>query len=61
MIIESKRIILRNWEDNDVEDLVEGLNNLNVVKWMASVPFPYTEKDAKDFINSYNSPQWQDG
>ena len=45
MIIESKRIILRNWEDNDVEDLVEGQNNINVGKWMASVPFPYTEKD----------------
>lgn len=51
MIIESKRIILRNWEDNDVEDLIEGLNNINVAKWMANVPFPYTENDARDFIN----------
>ena len=55
MIIESKRIILRNWEDNDVEDLVEGLNNINVAKWMASVPFPYTEKDARNFINRAKS------
>lgn len=52
MIIESKRLILRNWEDDDVEDLIEGLNNINVAKWMANVPFPYTEKDARDFINS---------
>ena len=52
MIIESKRIILRNWKDDDLKDLVEGLNNINVSKWMANVPFPYTEKDAKDFINS---------
>ena len=51
MIIESKRIVLRNWEDNDVEDLVEGLNNINVAKWMANVPFLYTENDARDFIN----------
>jgi len=50
MIIESKRLILRNWEDSDIQDLVEGLNNINVSKWMASVPFPYTEKDAKNFI-----------
>lgn len=50
MIIEGKRIILRIWEDKDINDLVEGLNNINVSKWMASVPFPYTEEDAKNFI-----------
>ena len=50
MKIESKRLILRNYEDSDVSDLVEGLNNINVSKWMAGVPFPYTENDAKHFI-----------
>ena len=50
MIIESKRLILRNWKDEDIDDLVEGLNNINVAKWMAGVPFPYTKKDAKNFI-----------
>ena len=44
MIIESKRLVLRNWRDEDVDDLVEGLNNINVSKWMAEVPFPYTKK-----------------
>ena len=50
MIIESKRLILRNWKDEDIDDLVEGLNNINVAKWLAGVPFPYTKKDAKNFI-----------
>ncbi len=50
MRIESDRLILRNWEDSDIEDIVEGLNNINVSKWMASVPFPYTIDDAKCFI-----------
>ena len=50
MKIESKRLILRNWEDGDVEDLVDGLNNIEVSKWMASVPYPYTENDAISFI-----------
>ena len=50
MKIESKRLILRNWEDGDVEDILEGLNNIEVAKWLASVPFPYTEDDAKKFI-----------
>lgn len=50
MMIESKRLILRNWEDKDINDLVNGLNNINVAKWMAGVPYPYTESDAKNFI-----------
>ena len=50
MKIESKRLILRNWEDGDVKDIVDGLNNLEVAKWMAGVPFPYTETDARNFI-----------
>ena len=50
MKIESKRLILRKWKDGDIEDIVEGLNNIEVAKWMAGVPYPYTEKDAKQFI-----------
>lgn len=50
MQIESERLILRNYKDEDVDDLVEGLNNINVAKWMAGVPYPYTENDAKNFI-----------
>ena len=50
MKIESKRLILRNWEDGDVEDIVEGLNNIEVAKWLASVPYPYNENDARNFI-----------
>ena len=50
MIIESSRLILRLWQESDINDLIEGLNNINVSKWMASIPFPYTQKDAIDFI-----------
>lgn len=50
MKIESKRLILRKLEDGDVEDIVDGLNNIEVAKWMASVPYPCTENDAKQFI-----------
>ena len=51
MIIDSRRIILRNWQDKDIDDLVEGLNNINVLRWMAGIPFHYTKNDAKDFID----------
>jgi len=52
MRLETKRLILREWEKGDVEDLVEGLNNLSVAKWLAFVPHPYIEKDAKMWIRS---------
>lgn len=51
LIIETDRLILRQWQIEDVADSVEGLNNLNVSKWLAQVPYPYTEEDAKSFIN----------
>ena len=51
MIIESDRIILRDWGYEDIPDVVEGLNNINVSKWLAKVPYPYTENDARKFID----------
>jgi RimJ/RimL family protein N-acetyltransferase len=43
-------LILRDWRKGDVPDLVEGLNDLRVAKWLAFVPHPYTEGDAKAWI-----------
>jgi RimJ/RimL family protein N-acetyltransferase len=51
MKLETKRLILREWTKKDVNDLIEGLNNLNVSRWLAFVPHPYTKKDAEDWIN----------
>lgn len=51
VILETDRLILRPWKDDDNLDLVEGLNNLNVTKWLAAVPYPYTMDDAISFIN----------
>ena len=55
MIIESKRLILRSWKIEDVVDLVEGLDNIEVAKWMVDVPHPYTKNDAKIFIERANN------
>jgi len=51
MIIETERLILRGWNLDDANDLVDGLNNLNVSRWLADVVYPYTLDDANDFIN----------
>ena len=51
VIIETERLILRQYKLEDVNDIVEGLNNLNVTKWLQGAPYPYTEQDALHFIN----------
>ena len=51
MYLETKRLILRAWENKDVNDLIEGLNNIEVSKWLAMVPFPYDESHALYWIN----------
>ncbi len=48
--IETERLILRPWREEDVEQLVLGLNDLNVSKWLAFVPHPYTISDAKNWV-----------
>ena len=50
-IMETERLILRPYTLDDVDDLVEGLNNLNVTKWLQGAPYPYTKEDATKFIN----------
>lgn len=51
MVIDGKRILLRSWQDDDVDALTEGLNNINVSKWLAAIPHPYTKQDAEEFIH----------
>ena len=51
MKIETKRLILRPLKISDAKDTVEGLNNLNVTKWLFVVSHPYTLKDAKSWVN----------
>ncbi|MDE1859521.1 MAG: GNAT family N-acetyltransferase [Candidatus Micrarchaeota archaeon] len=50
MRLETKRLILRDWNKNDIDDLIDGLNNYDVSKWLTLVPYPYTKKDAKNWI-----------
>ncbi len=50
MRLETKRLILREWDQKDINDLIEGLNNLEVSRWLAFVPYPYTLNDAEKWI-----------
>jgi len=51
VLIETERLILRQYKLEDADDVVEGLNILNVTKWLQGAPYPYTNEDALHFIN----------
>jgi len=51
MRLETERLVLRPLEEKDLPDLVANVNNLNVSKRLAVVPFPYTLKDAEWYLN----------
>lgn len=53
MKLKTERLLLRpaNKNNKDIKDIVEGINNLNVSKWLLVVPYPYTKKDALCWIN----------
>ncbi len=50
MRLETKRLILRDWIQTDIDDLVEGLDDLSIAKWLAFVPNPYTQQNAEEWI-----------
>jgi RimJ/RimL family protein N-acetyltransferase len=50
MVLETNRLILRDWNKKDIEDLAEGLNNIEVSKWLVQIPYPYTQEHAQKFI-----------
>lgn len=48
--LETPRLVLRPWSEQDVEQLTLGLNDLNVARWLAFVPHPYLTSHAKEWI-----------
>ena len=46
MELYTKRLILRQYTEDDKEPLIKLLNDKEVSKWTERIPFPYTEKHA---------------
>lgn len=49
-MIETERLILRPVAESDVDALVCELNNFNIVRNTARIPFPYHRDDAIEFL-----------
>jgi|SRR3989344_4262918 len=50
--LKTKRLILRLPTLNDAKNIVEEINNFEISKWLFPVVYPYTLKDAKQYIKS---------
>lgn len=48
--LETARLVLRDWAPADIPDLIEGLSDLSVSRWLAFVPHPYTREAAERWI-----------
>lgn len=50
-ILTTERLVLRPIEDNDKADVIRGVSDFAVAKWLSMVPHPYTGADAQWFID----------
>ena len=48
--VETPRLLLRPWGEDDIDQLVRGLNDLDLARWLAFVPHPYAIADARDWL-----------
>jgi RimJ/RimL family protein N-acetyltransferase len=48
--LETARLVLRDWTLADTPQLIEGLNDLSVSRWLAFVPHPYTSEAAESWL-----------
>src|SRR3989339_182247 len=51
MKLETERLILREVKLSDVKEITKKVNTLDVSRYLGVVPYPYSIKDAKWFIN----------
>ena len=56
IIIETRRLILRPLRASDLDTLTAALNNFNVSRNTAHIPFPYRRADAEDFLAATRKP-----
>ena len=53
--------ILRKWQFSDAKDLASALNNIKIINNLRDgLPFPYTEKDAEEYISTILSANEND-
>ena len=47
----TERLVLRPIEDKDQDDIIRGVSDFAVAKWLSMVPHPYTAADVQWFVD----------
>lgn len=56
MFIRSQRLFLRPAFTEDWQDIYAGINDESIVRMLASAPWPYHERDARNFVARPQTP-----
>ena len=51
MKLKTERLVLRELAKSDAKDIKENANSKGISKYLVLMPYPYSLKDAKEFIN----------
>jgi RimJ/RimL family protein N-acetyltransferase len=43
-------VSLRHWGPGDVAAIVDAMRDREISRWIPNIPFPYSERDARDFL-----------
>lgn len=57
-ILETERLILRRFRLEDAKSVAKHCNNPSLTKWTKTIPYPYSEQDAINYIKS-NLEAWK--
>lgn len=59
--LRTERLVLRPLTRDDIPDIVAGLNDYDVSRWLTVVPYPYTAADGEDFLSFLDTGAPLDG
>jgi RimJ/RimL family protein N-acetyltransferase len=49
-MLEGDSIVIRRWQERDIEDSIVACADPEVVRWVPRIPTPYREQDAREFL-----------
>lgn len=52
--IKTERLFLRKIKNGDIFELIEGMNNSDITKFLVGVPSPYTRENAEKWVEECN-------
>ena len=55
--ITTERLVLKKPRHKDKQSIVSQIGDWEVAKWLSEVPYPYTDSDADDWINSLSKQE----